>query len=134
MIYTEEMRASQARVEATRSIRLSEALPRFTAEEKDVLLKQFHPDYHEDGFTRLSVGPNKGDQVPSELAVLLQGQSRMDEADVDVDHIQFETDVLVFGGGGAGGVDVCRAGGGGCPVRGGHGRVAGRAAAYPLHN
>lgn len=102
MIYTEEMRASQARVEATRSIRLSEALPRFTAEEKDVLLKQFHPDYHEDGFTRLSVGPNKGDQVPSELAVLLQGQSRMDEADVDVDHIQFETDVLVIGGGGAG--------------------------------
>ena len=100
MIYTEEMRASQARVEATRSIRLSETLPRLTAEEKDVLLKQFHPDYHEDGFTRLSVGPNKGDQVPSELAVLLQGQSRMDEADVDVDHIQFETDVLVIGGGG----------------------------------
>lgn len=26
----------------------------------------------------------------------------MDEADVDVDHIQFETDVLVIGGGGAG--------------------------------
>ena len=102
MIYTEEMRASQARVEATRSIRLSETLPRFTAEEKDALLKQFHPDYHEDGFTRLSVGPNKGDQVPSELAVLLQGQSRMDEADVDVDHIQFETDVLVIGGGGSG--------------------------------
>ena len=102
MIYTEEMRASQARVEATRSIRLSEVLPRFTAEEKDALLKQFHPDYHEEGFTRLSVGPNKGDQVPSELAVLLQGQSRMDEADVDVDHIQFETDVLVIGGGGAG--------------------------------
>lgn len=34
MIYTEEMRASQARVEATRNIRLSEELPRFTAEEK----------------------------------------------------------------------------------------------------
>lgn len=102
MIYTEEMRASQSRVEATRNLRLSEELPRFTAEEKDVLLKQFHPDYHEEGFTRLSVGPNKGDQVPSELAVLLQGKSRMDEADVDVDHIQFETDVLVIGGGGAG--------------------------------
>ena len=39
MIYTEEMRASQSRVEATRNLRLSEELPRFTAEEKDVLFK-----------------------------------------------------------------------------------------------
>uniref|UniRef100_UPI004024BB6B FAD-dependent oxidoreductase n=1 Tax=Megasphaera sp. TaxID=2023260 RepID=UPI004024BB6B len=102
MIYTEEMRASQARVEATRNIRLSEELPRFTAEEKGELLRQYHPDYHEEGFTVLTVGPNKGDKVPKELAALLQGKSRMDTADVDLDHIQFETDVLVIGGGGAG--------------------------------
>lgn len=102
MIYTEEMRASQARVEATRNIRLSEELPRFTAEEKGELLRQYHPDYHEEGFAVLSVGPNKGDKVPKELAALLQGKSRMDTADVDLDHIQFETDVLVIGGGGAG--------------------------------
>lgn len=102
MIYTEEMRASQARVEATRNIRLSEELPRFTAEEKGELLRQYHPDYHEEGFAVLTVGPNKGDKVPKELAALLQGKSRMDTADVDLDHIQFETDVLVIGGGGAG--------------------------------
>ena len=60
MIYTEEMRASQARVEATRNIRLSEELPRFTAEEKGELLRQYHPDYHEEGFAVLSVGPNGG--------------------------------------------------------------------------
>ena len=102
MIYTEEMRASQARVEATRNIRLSEELPRFTAEEKDKLLRQYHPDYHEEGFAVLTVGPNKGDKVPKELAALLQGKSRMDTADVDLEHIQFDTDVLVIGGGGAG--------------------------------
>ena len=102
MIYTEEMRASQARVEATRNIRLSEELPRFTAEEKGELLRQYHPDYHEEGFAVLTAGPNKGDKVPKELAALLQGKSRMDTADVDLDHIQFETDVLVIGGGGAG--------------------------------
>ncbi|WP_293985936.1 FAD-dependent oxidoreductase [Megasphaera sp.] len=102
MQYTEEMRASQARVEATRNIRLSEELPRFTAEEKKELLRRYHPDYNEDGFAVLSVGPNKGDKVPRELAALLQGQSRMDTADVDLGHIQFDTDVLVIGGGGAG--------------------------------
>ena len=89
MIYTEEMRASQARVEATRNIRLSEELPRFTAEEKGELLRQYHPDYHEEGFAVLTAGPNKGDKVPKELAALLQGKSRMDTADVDLDHIQF---------------------------------------------
>ena len=73
MIYTEEMRASQARVEATRNIRLSEELPRFTAEEKGELLRQYHPDYHEEGFAVLTAGPNKGDKVPKELAALLQG-------------------------------------------------------------
>ncbi|MFR1640197.1 MAG: PH domain-containing protein [Eggerthellaceae bacterium] len=36
-------------------------------------------------------------------------------------------------GGGVGRVDVRRVGGAGCPVRGGHGRMAGRAAAHPLH-
>ena len=44
----------------------------------------------------------KAIKVPKELAALLQGKSRMDTADVDLDHIQFETDVLVIGGGGAG--------------------------------
>ena len=80
MIYTEEMRRLSRGSKRRAISACSEELPRFTAEEKDVLLKQFHPDYHEEGFTRLSVGPNKGDQVPSELAVLLQGKSRMDEA------------------------------------------------------
>ena len=75
MIYTEEMRASQARVEATRNIRLSEELPRFTAEEKGELLRQYHPDYHEEGFAVLTVGPNKGDKVPKELAALLQARA-----------------------------------------------------------
>ncbi|WP_239639871.1 hypothetical protein [Megasphaera sp. BL7] len=75
MIYTEEMRASQARVEATRNIRLSEELPRFTAEEKGELLRQYHPDYHEEGFTVLTVGPNKGDKVPKELAACCRARA-----------------------------------------------------------
>ena len=48
---------------------------RMTAEEKDVLLKTFHPDYREDQFSVLEVGANKGGKVPTQLAELLQGQS-----------------------------------------------------------
>ena len=31
-----------------------------TAEEKDTLLKKFHPDYRAEQFTELRFGPNKG--------------------------------------------------------------------------
>ena len=36
---------------------------RMTAEEKDALLAEFHPDYKQDEFTVLSAGVNKGDKV-----------------------------------------------------------------------
>ena len=75
---------------------------RMTAEEKDDLLAHFHPDYKQDEFTVLSAGVNKGDKVPTQLAALLQGKSRISAADVDLSAPDYETDVLIIGGGGAG--------------------------------
>ncbi|WP_303789801.1 FAD-dependent oxidoreductase [Ruminococcus flavefaciens] len=75
---------------------------RMTAEEKDDLLAHFHPDYKQDEFTVLSAGVNKGDKVPTQLAALLQGKSRISAGDVDLSSPDYETDVLIIGGGGAG--------------------------------
>ena len=75
---------------------------RMTAEEKDDLLAHFHPDYKQDEFTVLSAGVNKGDKVPTQLAELLQGKSRISADDVDLTTPDYETDVLIIGGGGAG--------------------------------
>ncbi|MBR2955162.1 MAG: FAD-binding protein, partial [Ruminococcus sp.] len=75
---------------------------RMTAEEKDNLLATFHPDYKQEEFTVLSAGVNKGDKVPTQLAELLQGKSRISAADVDLDAPDYDTDVLIIGGGGAG--------------------------------
>ena len=75
---------------------------RMTAEEKDALLTEFHPDYKQGEFTVLSAGVNKGDKVPTQLAALLQGKSRISAADVDLSKPDYETDVLIIGGGGAG--------------------------------
>ncbi|WP_455530407.1 FAD-dependent oxidoreductase [Ruminococcus sp.] len=75
---------------------------RMTAEEKDDLLAHFHPDYKQDEFTVLSAGVNKGDKVPTQLAELLQGKSRISADDVDLASPDYETDVLIIGGGGAG--------------------------------
>lgn len=75
---------------------------RMTAEEKDDLLAHFHPDYKQDEFTVLSAGVNKGDKVPTQLAALLQGKSRISASDVDLSAPDYDTDVLIIGGGGAG--------------------------------
>ncbi len=75
---------------------------RMTAEEKDALLAKFHPDYKQDEFTVLSAGVNKGEKVPTQLAALLQGKSRISAADVDLSSPDYDIDVLIIGGGGAG--------------------------------
>ena len=99
---TEEMRASIKKVEATRSARIGADLRMMTADEKEQLLKEYHPDYKETGFETLSVGPNKGGKVPSELRHLLEGKSRVLGMDIDLNDIAYDVDVLVIGGGGAG--------------------------------
>ena len=99
---TEEMKASIKKVEATRSSRIGMELRKMTAEEKDALLKEYHPDYKETGFEKLSVGPNKGEKVPAELRHLLEGKSRVLNMDIDLNNVAYDVDVLVIGGGGAG--------------------------------
>ena len=75
---------------------------RMTAEEKEEVLKSFHPDYRDDRFTALRFGPNKGDKVPTELAALLEGKPRLGDTAVDLEHPHYDADVLIIGGGGAG--------------------------------
>ena len=71
-MYTDpKMLESIRRVEAARAENIKLDPRRMTAEEKDVLLKTYHPDYRENQFTVLDFGPNKGEKVPTELAALL---------------------------------------------------------------
>ncbi|MGN1094059.1 MAG: FAD-dependent oxidoreductase [Candidatus Neoclostridium sp.] len=100
--FTEEQLASIKKVEATRAQRLKELYPRMSAEEKDAVLKENHPDYIESAYENLKVGPNAGDKVLHELASLLQGKSRVLGKKIDLEHPDYEADVLVIGGGGAG--------------------------------
>ncbi|MCQ2057532.1 MAG: FAD-dependent oxidoreductase [Bacteroidaceae bacterium] len=96
------MNESIRKVEAAREANMKLDPRRMTAEEKENLLKTFHPDYREDQFVSLRIGPNKGEKVPTELAALLEGKSRMDGLTVDLTKPDYEADVLIIGGGGAG--------------------------------
>lgn len=101
-IYTPEMLESMKKVEANRKSNAELEPRRMTAEEKEQLLATYHPDYKKSEFTQLKMGPNKGGDVPVELAALLQGKSRINPSEINLDRIDYDTDVLVIGGGGAG--------------------------------
>lgn len=100
--YPEHMMESIKRVEATRKERMSTEPRRLTAEEKDALLKEFHPDYKEEAFEEIKVGPNKGQKANKELVHLLHSNSRLLADKVDLNKVDYDVDVLVIGGGGAG--------------------------------
>ena len=100
--YTDEQLLSMKKVEETRSERLKNLFPRMSAEEKQTVLRENHPDYITDAYETLKIGPNKGEKVLHELAELLQGKSRILDKEIDLSKPDYDVDVLVIGGGGAG--------------------------------
>ena len=102
MYQDSNMLASIRKVEAAREENAKLDPRRMTAEEKETLLKKFHPDYRAEQFTELRFGPNQGQKVPLELAELLEGESRILHETFDLTKPDYETDVLIIGGGGAG--------------------------------
>ncbi len=101
-MYGNELDEAAKIVAAKRDENLKFEHPRLTAEEKDALLKEYHPDRIASQFEELKIGPNKGQKAPLELAAMLQAKPRIDPDHVDLAHVDYETDVLVIGGGGAG--------------------------------
>lgn len=102
MSYPQVMQPSIEQVERTRARRLKEDFPEMTVADKNVLLEQFHPDFNQSVKRPLRVGANRGDRVPNELADLLEAPSRLDVDSVRLDRVDYRTDVLVIGSGGAG--------------------------------
>ncbi len=115
-MYSEKFQKSIAAVEAAREKNIALEPARMTAKQKEDLLAEFHPDYKTSEFSELKIGPNKGDKVPHELADMLQAHPRIKASDVDLTKADYETDVLVIGGGGAGASAAIEAKGAGADV------------------
>ena len=120
-MFTPEMLDSIKKVEATREARLAKVLAgenprRMTAEEKEQVLAAFHPDHITSQFRELAIGPNKGERVPLELADILEANSRINPAEIDLERVDYEADVLIIGGGGAGSAAAIMAHEGGADV------------------
>ncbi|MFO7991808.1 MAG: FAD-binding protein [Thermoplasmata archaeon] len=104
--YPEYMRKSIEKVEETRSERVGKTFERMTSEQADETLNNFHPDYREEGKREIKVGTSKGEVAPTELADLLEAHSLIDPSDIDLSQIDYDVDILIIGGGGAGTVSA----------------------------
>ena len=102
MSYPASIRESLEKVEATRTARLGQVFPRLTTQERQDILRSFHPDYIADAFTELRLGPNKGDRAPRELVLALEAPALIEPSLLDGALPEESCDVLVIGGGGAG--------------------------------
>ena len=101
-MYTGIMKESAEKVAAKRKENAAFEPRRMSAEEKDAVLKEYHPDHITEQFTELQIGPNEGEKAPLELAEILQGMPRIEAEKIDLTKVDYETDVLIIGGGGAG--------------------------------
>jgi succinate dehydrogenase/fumarate reductase flavoprotein subunit len=108
MTYPTLIHESMLKVVASRSRRVGETFPRLTPQERDAILRSFHPDYIEEAFQTLRIGPNAGERTPIELAEALEAPSILADGrgtylesllTAEPDAV---CDVLVIGGGGSG--------------------------------
>lgn len=107
MGYTPELKELIKKVEATRPERVemarrNEHYPALSLEERGKVLEKYHPDYQKDGKRSVKVGSNKGEVLQETVANLLESKSMIRPKAVDLSNIDYETEVLIIGGGGAG--------------------------------
>lgn len=107
-MYPESMRPSLEKVTKTRNKRFELAksekpvFPPMGAEEREEVLNKFHPDYKPESRRKVRIGPNKGEKLTTEVADMLESHSRIKPELFDLSKPDYETDLLIVGGGGAG--------------------------------
>ncbi|MCD6573480.1 MAG: succinate dehydrogenase/fumarate reductase flavoprotein subunit, partial [Thermoplasmata archaeon] len=94
-MYPKEMEKSVRKVEETRQERLKKLPERMTAEEREALLKKFHPDYRKGAKRKLKVGVSKGNMLPNEVADLIEAYPLIHPDEIDLSQIDYETDILI---------------------------------------
>ncbi len=71
-------------------------------EQRDAILREYHPDYMSDTKRPLKIGIDKGQMMYNGVIDLLESPSVLNPKDVDLQTIDYDVDILIVGGGGAG--------------------------------
>jgi succinate dehydrogenase / fumarate reductase flavoprotein subunit len=90
------------KVEKKREKNLTKKVKPLSLEARGSILSEYHPDYMDSSKREVRVGVDKGVLMYNGIADLLEARPSLDPKDVDLDRIDFDVDILIIGGGGAG--------------------------------
>ncbi len=100
--YPDYMMKSIKLVEEKREKNMSTPVKPMTMKEREKILKEYHPDYMENTKRELRIGRDKGKLLYNGIVDLLEARPVLDPKDVDLSKIDYDVDLLIIGGGGAG--------------------------------
>jgi succinate dehydrogenase / fumarate reductase flavoprotein subunit len=100
--YPEYMMESIKKVEAKREGNLKKQVKPMSMAEREEILKKYHPDYMEETKREVTLGTDKGKLMYNGIVDLIEAMPVLDPKEVDLCRVDYDVDVLIIGGGGAG--------------------------------
>jgi succinate dehydrogenase / fumarate reductase flavoprotein subunit len=100
--YPDYMMESIKKVEANRKRNRSRPVKPMSMDNRERMLTKYHPDYMKDTKRKLKIGFDKGKILYNGIVDLLEAKSILNTKDVDLSKVDYDVDLLVIGGGGAG--------------------------------
>jgi succinate dehydrogenase/fumarate reductase flavoprotein subunit len=100
--YPDFMIKSIKLVEKNREKNMKNPVKPMTMKEREDMLKKYHPDYMNETKRKVKIGSDKGEIFYNGIADLLEAKSVLETKDVDLSKIDYDVDLLIIGGGGAG--------------------------------
>ena len=100
--YPDYMLESIKLVEKNRERNMKNPVKPMSMKEREEMLRKYHPDYMIGTKRELKIGPDKGTLIYNGIADLLEAKPIVEPKEVDLTKIDYDVDLLIIGGGGAG--------------------------------
>jgi len=100
--YPDYMLKSIKLVEKKRQENISKHVKPMSMDERKKTLEKYHPDYMKNTKREVKIGPDKGKLIYNGIVDLLESKSVLEPKDIDLSKIDYDVDLLIIGGGGAG--------------------------------
>ncbi len=100
--YPDYMMDSIKKLEEKRQYNIDNDIKGMSMEDRQKVLGEYHPDYMEESKREVRVGIDKGTVMYNGITDLLEAKPVLDPKDIDLTQIDYDVDLLIIGGGGAG--------------------------------
>jgi len=100
--YPDYMMESIKLVEKKREKNMKTPVKPMSLKDREEILSKYHPDYMKETKRKVRIGPDKGKLLYNGIVDLLEAKPVLSSKDADLSKIDYDVDILIVGGGGAG--------------------------------